>query len=52
MAGISGGMNTPVAVEPIITGFGGTLGGIGRVIGFGVMLGQILEVTATPTSGW
>ena len=42
--GVIGGMNTPVVVKSITTGFGNTLGSIGIVIGFGVMMGQILEV--------
>ena len=45
MTGILGGMNTPAVVKSITTGFGNTLGSIGIVIGFGVMMGQILEVT-------
>lgn len=32
-------------VNSITTGFGGTLGSIGIIIGFGVMMGQIFEVT-------
>ena len=32
-------------VNPITSGFGGTLGSIGIIIGFGVMMGQIFEVT-------
>lgn len=45
MTGIISGMNTPAVVKSITTGFGNTLGSIGIVIGFGVMMGQILEVT-------
>lgn len=45
LIGIMGGMDTPAVVKSITTGFGGTLGSIGIVIGFGVMMGQILEVT-------
>lgn len=45
VTGIVGGM-TPTAVTDAITeGFGSTLGEIGIVIGFGVMLGRILEVS-------
>lgn len=32
-------------VNSITTGFGGTLGSIGIIIGFGVMMGQLFEVT-------
>lgn len=32
-------------INSITTGFGGTLGSIGIIIGFGVMMGQIFEVT-------
>ena len=38
-------MPTPAVIKSITTGFGNTLGSIGIVIGFGVMMGQILEVT-------
>lgn len=43
--GLIGGMD-PIAVsKSITTGFGNTLGSIGLVIGFGVMMGRILEVS-------
>ncbi len=58
VVGIVGGMplmNTTIEVDgvektfgiinSITTGFGGTLGSIGIIIGFGVMMGQIFEVT-------
>jgi gluconate:H+ symporter, GntP family len=45
LTGVIGGMAAPAVVSSITTGFGNTLGSIGIVIGFGVMLGQILEVT-------
>ncbi|MCB0626657.1 MAG: hypothetical protein KDC43_22755 [Saprospiraceae bacterium] len=45
LTGIIGGMPTPAVIKSITTGFGNTLGSIGIVIGFGVMMGQILEVT-------
>lgn len=58
IVGIVGGMpliNTTIEVDgvektfgiinSITTGFGGTLGSIGIIIGFGVMMGQIFEVT-------
>ena len=32
-------------VNSITSGFGGTLGSIGIIIGFGVMMGQLFEVT-------
>lgn len=32
-------------INSITTGFGGTLGSIGIIIGFGVMMGQIFEIT-------
>ena len=32
-------------INSITTGFGGTLGSIGIIIGFGVMMGQIFEVS-------
>ncbi len=32
-------------INSVTTGFGGTLGSIGIIIGFGVMMGQIFEVT-------
>ena len=35
-------------VNSIIGGFGGTLGNIGIIIGFGVMLGQIFAVSHLP----
>jgi GntP family gluconate:H+ symporter len=45
LTGITGGMPAPAVVSSITTGFGSTLGSIGIVIGLGVMLGRILEVT-------
>ncbi|MBS1221329.1 MAG: gluconate permease, partial [Proteobacteria bacterium] len=45
LTGVIGGMPTPAVIKSITTGFGNTLGSIGIVIGFGVMMGQILEVT-------
>lgn len=45
IAGIVGGM-TPLSVADAITaGFGGTLASVGIVIGMGVMMGRILEVS-------
>lgn len=58
MIGVIGGMplvNTTLEngktfgiVNSITTGFGGTLGNIGIIIGFGVMMGQIFERTGQP----
>src|SRR5687768_5336 len=45
IAGISGGMSTSETVDAITRGFGSTLGSIGIVIGLGVMMGRILEVS-------
>lgn len=45
IAGISGGMSTEKAVDAITRGFGSTLGSIGIVIGLGVMMGRVLEVS-------
>ena len=43
--GLAGGM-APTAIAGTITkGFGGTLGGIGIIIGLGVMMGQIFEAS-------
>ncbi len=45
ITGIVGGMKAPDVVNAITSGFGSTLGSIGIVIGFGVMMGRILEVS-------
>lgn len=55
VAGVVGGMpmqdlllddgKTLGVINAIKTGFGGTLGSIGIIIGFGVMMGQIFEAT-------
>ncbi len=45
ITGIVGGMNPSDVVNEITTGFGSTLGSIGIVIGFGVMMGRLLEVS-------
>ncbi|UOQ94641.1 GntP family permease [Halobacillus shinanisalinarum] len=42
--GLIAGMTPPSVAEAITSGFGGTLGSIGIVIGFGVMLGRVMEV--------
>ncbi|CBK75825.1 gluconate transporter [Butyrivibrio fibrisolvens 16/4] len=43
--GLVGGMQPDDVVSSITSGFGGTLGSIGIIIGFGVMLGQIFEMS-------
>ncbi|MEW4305851.1 GntP family permease [Rossellomorea marisflavi] len=45
VTGIIGGMAPDKVVGEISTGFGTTLGSIGVVIGFGVMMGKILELS-------
>ncbi|PIL22088.1 hypothetical protein P775_01070 [Puniceibacterium antarcticum] len=45
IAGIFGGMLPADVITSITTGFGKTLSTIGLVIGFGVMMGRILEVS-------
>lgn len=45
LTGLIGGMAPPEVIEAITSGFGSTLGSIGIVIGFGVMMGRILEVS-------
>ncbi|WP_419898657.1 GntP family permease [Roseomonas sp. USHLN139] len=45
IAGLSAGMAPDAVVRSITTGFGATLATIGLVIGFGVMMGRILEIS-------
>ncbi|MEX0424037.1 GntP family permease [Providencia rettgeri] len=45
IAGISGGLTAAETVTVITKGFGSTLGSIGIVIGLGVMMGRVLEVS-------
>lgn len=45
IVGIVGGMEYPQIIGSISKGFGGTLGSIGIIIGFGVMMGQLFEVS-------
>jgi len=45
IAGLTGGMSVHATLEAITKGFGSTLGTIGIVIGLGVMMGRILEVS-------
>lgn len=43
--GIVGGLGTTATVDAITTGFGGTLGNIGIIIGLGIMMGQMFEIS-------
>lgn len=43
--GIAGGMEWEDVIESVTGGFGGTLGSIGIIIGFGVMMGQVFEIS-------
>src|SRR6187200_2040907 len=45
IAGLTGGMPVSGTVDAITKGFGSTLGTIGIIIGLGVMMGRILEVS-------
>ncbi len=45
VTGIIGGMNPNDVISTITSGFGSTLGSIGIIIGFGVMMGRLLEVS-------
>ncbi|WP_158045349.1 GntP family permease [Skermanella pratensis] len=45
ISGLSAGMAPEGVVKSITTGFGATLSTIGLVIGFGVMMGRILEIS-------
>ena len=45
LVGIIGGIGYQQIVASITKGFGGTLGSIGIIIGFGVMMGQLFEVS-------
>ncbi len=45
ITGLIGGMTPPAVIDAITQGFGNTLGSIAIVIGFGVMMGRILEVS-------
>lgn len=45
IAGITGGLSVTETLDAITKGFGSTLGTIGIVIGLGVMMGRILEVS-------
>ncbi len=50
IAGLIGGMGVDSTMAAITQGFGGTLGGIGIVIGLGVMMGAILETSGAGES--
>lgn len=43
LTGLLGGMDFSYVIEMIKTGFGGTLGNLGILISFGVMMGKMLE---------
>jgi len=43
--GLLSGMGTTNTVDAITAGFGGTLGSIGIIIGFGVMMGEMFEMS-------
>ena len=43
LVGVIGGIEFKQIVASITKGFGGTLGSIGIIIGFGVMMGQLFE---------
>jgi len=43
--GLVGGMEPANVINAITVGFGGTLGSIGIIIGFGVMMGRLFEVS-------
>jgi gluconate transporter len=45
IAGITGGLSMEETLTAVTKGFGTTLGSIGLVIGLGVMMGRILEVS-------
>ncbi len=50
IAGIIGGLSVDDTIATVSKGFGGTLGGIGIVIGLGVMMGAILEASGAGES--
>ncbi len=43
--GIVGGLEPVATLDAITAGFGGTLGNIGIIIGFGIMMGQMFEIS-------
>ena len=50
IAGLIGGLGVDETMDAISKGFGGTLGGIGIVIGLGVMMGAVLETSGAGES--
>lgn len=51
ITGSLGGMKSEMMIASVTRGFGGTLGNIGIVIGFGVMMGSLLQMSG-PQSAW
>jgi gluconate:H+ symporter, GntP family len=49
IAGLLGGMSVEQTLEAITRGFGNTLASIGIVIGLGVMMGRVLEISGAAT---
>ena len=47
--GLAGGMSVNDTVSAVTTGFGNSLSSIGIIIGFGVMLGKLLEISGATT---
>ncbi|MGO1368486.1 MAG: GntP family permease [Senegalia sp. (in: firmicutes)] len=45
VTGLIGGMPPNTIIDSITKGFGGTLGSIGIIIGFGVMMGEIFRIS-------
>lgn len=45
ISGSLGGMSSEMMIASVTSGFGGTLGHIGIVIGFGVMMGSLLQLS-------
>lgn len=45
IVGIVGGLEPSATISAITSGFGGTLGSIGIIIGFGIMMGKMLELS-------
>lgn len=45
IVGVVGGLEPTATVSAITSGFGSTLGSIGIIIGFGVMMGKMLELS-------
>lgn len=45
LIGLIGGMEPTAVINAITQGFGGTLGSIGIIIGMGVMMGRIFEIS-------